>query len=158
MKICARSIMALSVIALSMLFTACGIDFEGSDNGKLDGFWHLEKVDTLATGGVTDYSQKRVFWGVQAKLISMYDTDVDSNHGFYTRFTQTSDSLFIHTLYKDNWHEDSGENGGDQPLTDYTPMRPYGINAMEDHFAKEKLSGSRMILKSKMLRLYFRKF
>ena len=56
MKICARSIMALSAIALSMLFTACGIDFEGSDNGKLDGFWHLEKVDTLATGGVTDYS------------------------------------------------------------------------------------------------------
>ena len=33
MKICARSIMALSAIALSMLFTACGIDFEGSDNG-----------------------------------------------------------------------------------------------------------------------------
>ena len=54
MKISARSIKALSAIAISMLLTACGIDFEGSDNGKLDGFWHLEKVDTLATGGVTD--------------------------------------------------------------------------------------------------------
>ena len=42
MKISARSIKALSAIAISMLLTACGIDFEGSDNGKLDGFWHLE--------------------------------------------------------------------------------------------------------------------
>ena len=149
---------AAAAVMAGLAFTACGVEFEGTDNGKLDGFWHLEQVDTLATGGVADYSGKRVFWGVQAKLISMYDTDTDSNHGYYTRFTQTADSLFIHTLYKDNWHEDSGEDGGDHLLTDYTPMRPYGINAMEDHFAKEKLGGSRMVLKSKTLRLHFRRF
>ena len=141
-----------------MVFSACGVDFETSGNGALDGFWHLEKIDTLATGGVTDYSRRHVFWGVQSRLVSMYDTDVDYNHGYYTRFVQTSDSLFIHTLYKDNWHQDSGDNGGDVPLDDYTPLRPFGINAMEEHFFKEKLTGGRMVLTSKTLRLHFRKF
>ena len=48
--------------------SACTI--ETSDNGDLDGYWHLEQVDTLATGGKLNLSKERVFWGVQHKLIS----------------------------------------------------------------------------------------
>lgn len=32
----------------SALLNSCEVD--SSDNGDLDGFWHLESVDTLATG------------------------------------------------------------------------------------------------------------
>lgn len=145
------------IAALStMLATAC--DIETSDNGDFDGFWHLERVDTLANGGTRDLKNNRVFWGVQAKLISVRDIDIDVNHGYYLRFRQTPDSIITHSPYKDNWHQDKGENGGDLPIADPALLAPYGINNIEEGFAKEKLKGGSMILRSKTLRLHFRKF
>ena len=45
-------------ILLSMvaLFSLSACEIETHDNDKLDGFWHLERVDTIATGGVCDMS------------------------------------------------------------------------------------------------------
>ena len=34
-----------------LVFTLSSCEIETSQNGDLDGFWHLEQVDTLATGG-----------------------------------------------------------------------------------------------------------
>ena len=79
-------------------------------------------------------------------------------HGYYLRFRQTGDSIITSTPYKDNWHEDKGENGGDHPIDDPTLLAPYGINNLEEGFAKEKLTGGRMVLRSKTLRLHFKKF
>lgn len=143
-----------SVFAL--IATSCQI--ETSDNGDFDGFWHMERIDTLATGGTLDLSNKRLFWGVQAKLISVRNIDVDSNHGYYLRFRQTADSIVTFSPYKDNWHQDSGDNGGDIPVVDPILLSPYGINNIEEGFIKERLNGSRMTLRSKTLRLHFRKF
>ncbi len=56
----------LATLATTLLLASCNV--ETSDNGPLDGFWHLERVDTLATGGTTDYSSGYVFWGVQKDL------------------------------------------------------------------------------------------
>ena len=36
---------------LTTALTLASCELETSDNGKFDGFWHLERVDTLATGG-----------------------------------------------------------------------------------------------------------
>ena len=33
---------------LSLTLGGCSIEM--SDNGELDGYWHLERVDTLSTG------------------------------------------------------------------------------------------------------------
>ena len=73
----------------SALLNSCEVD--SSDNGDLDGFWHLESVDTLATGGRCDYSNQRVFWGVQHKLLTVNNYKGGS---FNFRFSQTSDSLY----------------------------------------------------------------
>lgn len=146
---------AAATIATTML-AAC--DIETSDNGDFDGFWHLEQVDTLATGGRLDLSNRRVFWGVQAKLISARDVDVDGNHGYYLRFRQTHDSITTYSPYKDNWHQDKGDNGGDIPIVDPALLSPYGINNIEEGFLKERLKGGRMTLRSKTLRLHFKKF
>ena len=43
-------------------------------------------------------------------------------------------------------------------LTDVRPLRPLGINELDEHFLVERLSGSRMVLRGKMIRLHFRKF
>lgn len=57
----------LATLATPFLLASCNV--ETSDNGPLDGFWHLERVDTLATGGSTDYHKGYVFWGVQKDLM-----------------------------------------------------------------------------------------
>ncbi len=137
--------------------TSCTL--ESSDNGDFDGFWHLEQVDTLSTGGVRDLSGQRIFWGVQYKLISCRNLSSDGLHGYYFRFRQTGDSIILHTPYKDNWHQDQGEDGGDIPVTEMTDaIRGYGINHLEEGFYKERLKGDKMVLRSKSLRLYFKKF
>ena len=136
--------------------TSCTI--ETSDNGNFDGFWHLEQVDTLATGNTLDMSGKRVFWGVQYKLISVYDIDKEGTFGYYLRFTQTRDKIVIKSPYKNNWHQDNGDDGGDHPIDDPTLLAPYGINNLEEEFVKEKLNGGQMILRSKTLRLKFKRF
>ena len=143
---------------LTTALTLASCELETSDNGKFDGFWHLERVDTLATGGSLNLQQKRIFWGVQAKLISARDIDKDQNHGYYLRFRQTADSIITHTPYKDNWHQDKGDNGGDHPIDDPKLLAPYGINNLEEEFVKEKLDGGQMILRSKTLRLKFKRF
>ena len=35
----------------STLLLFCSCDIESSKNGDLDGFWHLERVDTISTSG-----------------------------------------------------------------------------------------------------------
>lgn len=40
---------ALSLAVMMLTLSSCEV--ETSQNGDLDGFWHLEQVDTLATGG-----------------------------------------------------------------------------------------------------------
>ena len=146
--------------AISLVLSSCTI--ETSDNGDLDGFWHLERVDTLATDNYLDLSRERVFWGVQHKLIScasITPTNMYSFRGYYFRFEQTGDSLILHSPYKNNWHQDHGENGGDIPATVVNDsIRSYGINNLREAFYKEKLKGDKMMLRSKMLRLYFTKF
>lgn len=146
-----------TILATIALTTLASCEIETSDNGDFDGFWHLERVDTLATGGTLDISKKRVFWGVQYKLISVYDIDKEGTFGYYLRFKQTRDQIVTHTPYKNNWHQDV-ENGGDHPIDDPTQLAPYGINNLEEEFVKEKLDGGQMILRSKTLRLKFKRF
>ncbi len=146
-----------TILATIALTTLASCEIETSDNGDFDGFWHLERVDTLATGGTLDLSKKRVFWGVHYKLISVYDIDKEGTFGYYLRFKQTSDQIVTHTPYKNNWHQDV-ENGGDHPIDDPTQLAPYGINNLEEEFVKEKLNGGQMILRSKTLRLKFKRF
>ena len=147
-----------TIIATLATVSLASCEIETSDNGDFDGFWHLERVDTLATGGTCDLSKKRVFWGVQYKLISVYDTDKEGTFGYYLRFTQTRDKIVTKSPYKNNWHQDNGEDGGDIPVDDPTQLAPYGINNLEEEFVKEKLNGGQMILRSKTLRLKFKRF
>lgn len=140
----------------ALMFSSCTL--ESSDNGDLDGFWHLESVDTLATGKAEDFSQHYVFWGVEHKLIAVKETDTNREK-FYFRFEQTGDSLKITQVYKNHWHQDQGEEGGDIPVDELSDdLQHYGINALPEGFKKEALSGSKMILKSKTVRLKFKKF
>lgn len=145
------------VLGLASGLASCTL--ESSDNGNLDGYWHLERIDTLATQGTLDLSKKKIFWGVQYKLVSCRYIMDDDTFSYYFRFRQTGDSLTLYSPYEDHWHQDNGDNGGDIPVYVINDLiRSFGINNLEEHFYKEKLKGDKMILTSKMLRLYFKKF
>lgn len=146
--------MMVAFVAISMFaFSSC--ELESSDNGKLDGFWHLESIDSLENDKTVDMSKLHVFWGIEYKLIAATQYDNNTERMFF-RFEQTSDSLKITQAFINHGHQD---NGGDIPLTEVTnDLRYYGINNLPEGFAKEALSGSKMILRSKTLRLKFKKF
>lgn len=146
--------MMVAFVAISMFaFSSC--ELESSDNGKLDGFWHLESIDSLENGKTVDMSKLHVFWGIEYKLIAATQYDNNTERMFF-RFEQTSDSLKITQAFINHGHQD---NGGDIPLTEVTnDLRYYGINNLPEGFAKEALSGSKVILRSKTLRLKFKKF
>lgn len=149
----------LATLATTLLLASCNV--EASDNGLLDGFWHLEQVDTLATGGTTDYSSGYVFWGVQKDLIYIKDSSNGSVGAYYLRFSHTQDSLHITKIYLDHGHEDNPnhEQGGDIPVEAIDRnLRFFGLNALPEHFKKEAINGNRMILSTKKLRLKFKKF
>lgn len=139
----------LSALALS----SCSIST--SDNGKLDGYWHLTGIDTLREGqGSTDLKQRRVYWAVQAKLLNVRDLGT-YQQGYLFRFSHVGDSLLLSEPYHDGGHEDTGS--GDTPVTDAAELSPFGINSLTEHFFVEQLSGSTMILRSQTLRLYFKR-
>ena len=146
------SLMVASTLSLS----SCSL--EHSDNGDLDGYWHLESIDTLANGHTADFSKEYVFWGIEYKLISTRVTNTNQER-LYLRFEQTSDSLKITQAYLDHGHQDNGEDGGDIPVDEVTDdLRFYGINHLPEGFYKEALDGNKLILRSKTLRLKFKKF
>ncbi len=148
----AKPIVFLVAVFMALCLVSC--DLETSDNGKLDGFWHLERIDTLATGGSLDTSGDKVFWAIQVSLLQLQG----GSGSFYFRFKQDSDSLTIFSPYTNEGHEETLGEGGNKPVSDPTVLRDYGIDALETHYKKEALDGSRMILRSRRLRLIFRKF
>ncbi len=141
----------LLLAACLVMAVSCGDLFETSGNGDLDGYWQLSQVDTLQNGASADMTGSKVFWAVQGKFLDIIDTH-RGNYGYMFRFQHTADSLLL---------SDARVNQRelfDSLLTDVSPLRPLGVNDLAEHFLVEQLTGSRMVLRGKVLRLHFRKF
>lgn len=138
---------AIATLALGTL-TACEI--ESHDNGKIDGFWHLERIDTLATGGTLDVSNEKLFWSVQVRLLEVSNRATGSKYIF--SFRQADGSLYLYDPLVSDRRE------GDPVVEDVKVLAPYGINSLEETFAVEAIDGKKMILRSETLRLNLKKF
>ena len=136
------------LFAAFLLLTSCEIEF--SNNGKLDGFWQLIAVDTLATQHTSDLKTSGRTWAFQGRLLEMRDT----KGGFsdlYFSFEHRGDSLFLDSPYL------SDRDVDDIKITDVNIVRPYGVNGLKEGFEIESLSNNKLILRSKTLRLMLRK-
>ncbi len=142
----------LLLVASLVMATSCGDLLETSGNGNLDGYWQLARVDTLATGSTADMTGSKVFWGVQGKFLNVIDTRLAPTYGYIFRFQHTADSLWLSDARVNN------REVSDSLLTDVSPLRPLGVNELAEHFLVEQLTGSRMVLRGKVVRLHFRKF
>ena len=136
-------------ILLTLTVTSfCSCHLEMSDNGDLDANWQLTEIDTIATGGVQQMKEAGTFWAFQFHMLQLRNgiSVVDM------RFKHESDSLFINDPYIDK------RESGDQKLEDVGILRPFGINALEEHFYIRALDSEKMILKGDKLELYFRNY
>ena len=136
------------LFAAFLLLTSCEIEF--SNNGKLDGFWQLIAVDTLATQHTSDLKTSGRTWAFQGRLLEMRDTK-GGYSDLYFSFVHRGDSLFLDSPYL------SDRDVDDIKITDVNIVRPYGVNGLKEGFEIESLSNNKLILRSKTLRLMLRK-
>ena len=136
------------LFAALLLLTSCEIEF--SNNGKLDGFWQLIAVDTLATQHTSDLKTSGRTWAFQGRLLEMRDTK-GGYSDLYFSFEHRGDSLFLDSPYL------SDRDVDDIKITDINIVRPYGVNGLKEGFEIESQSNNKLILRSKTLRLLFKK-
>jgi len=133
---------------LSLMFLY-GCELETTDNGDLDGYWHLEQVDSLAGQRSIDYGQSNIFWSIQFELLQLSNLE---------------DNTIIYKLVYDN-HQLTLANpcmfdraDGDTLVTNVEVLRQYGVNALQENFKVVTLESRTMVLESPVLRLHFRKY
>ena len=93
------------------------------------------------------------------RVITLIGSPAYENTG--TMVLGTAEGGYKVTLYMVNNLDDATlkDYGGDVLLTEMNDsLRSCGINHLNEHFAKEVMTGGKMQLKSKTLRLRFRKF
>lgn len=135
-------------ILLTAGFSSCTLEM--SENGHLDGFWNLKRIDTLSTMRSGDVEKERIYWSVQFNMIDVRFIDGRVKE-CVMKFEKSNDTLSINTpCYY--YHTQ-----GDSLITDVDALRPYGINSLDEKFKIEHLSSGHMTLKSEKLRLYFKK-
>jgi hypothetical protein len=138
----------LYIFSTLLLFYSC--DIESSKNGNLDGFWHLERVDTISTSGSLDLSQEKLFWAFQKDLLQLRGDEQE----FYLRFNH-------HDNYLDLSDPRLRDREKDDPAISSSTMYlilPYGINEEEESFQVVTLDNDNMVLRNQNLQLWFRKF
>ena len=136
------------IISVISLMTACHM--ESSENGHLDGFWHLVRVDTLSTGGTSDLHQDYFFWAFQFQLLSVRNTQ-KSPEEYFLRFQRQGDELVLSQPFQ------YVLQGKDAPVENIDLLRPFGINDQEERFHIVHLSSRRMTLKNHFLVLTMQK-
>ena len=141
------------IISVISLMTACHM--ESSENGHLDGFWHLVRVDTLSTDtlsivGTSDLSQDYFFWAFQFQLLSVRNTQ-KSPEEYFLRFQRQGDELVLSHPFQ------YVLQGKDAPVENIDLLRPFGINDQEERFRIVHLSSRRMMLQNKFLVLTMQK-
>ena len=138
------------LIIFLVLLLFCSCDLETSKNGDLDGFWHLERVDTLSTSGSLDLSQAKLFWAFQKDLLQLRGDEQE----FYLRFNHHDNQLDLSNPHlRDREKDDPAISSSTMYL-----IRPYGINEEEEYFQVINLDNDNMVLRNQDLQLWFRKF
>ena len=112
----------------------------------------LVQIDTLQTGGVKDTSKDLLFWSFQVNLMELSDQSYQTPI-YMARFNHDNGQLKVTQPCLYNRYE------GNEMLTEenVNAISQYGINALEETFQVEGLSGSRMTLSNGTLRLNFKK-
>ena len=132
------------IIATALVAGATSCDIEHIDNGKLDGLWKLQALDSLSNQVTVDMSRSNLSYAIQGNLLQLGRV--------YFRFDHQGDSLILHDPYVNSF--DVSET-----LIDISLVTTFGINNIpREAFYVDELSRSKMVLRSEFLRLHFEKY
>lgn len=141
---------------MATTLASCSLETDTvSGDGNIEGFWHLERIETLATDStsestVTDCSKMRLFWAIQHKLLQL--TDKDGNYKVLNcRFTVSGGQLTITEVYE------ASTERVDTPTDNVSLLAPYGITRLNPTFSYT-ISGSHLTLTDGNTRLYLKRF
>ena len=140
------------VYIIASILTIASCDIRTSDNGDLDGYWQLRRVDTLTTGGSCDMRDSLRFWSFQVHLLHVRDNRDISIHPVFMRFNISDEKMTLSNPIIDL------RDSSDLVLKDYEVLKRWGINDMPETMRIIKLNGSTMVLENRLLRLNFRKY
>ncbi|MDO5446549.1 MAG: lipocalin-like domain-containing protein [Prevotellaceae bacterium] len=138
----------LVLIAATAMIAAC--DIHTSDNGDLDGFWQMQRLERLNNCS-QDINPTPMYWSFECDMMEVRPND-KTQRGVFFRFDHSRDSLKIHTPLRDK------RSQGDIPITDAKELYEYGIFHLSENFVVEQLSSETMVLSSDSIRAYFRKY
>ena len=145
------NILSLVLPLLALLFVSCSLETD-NDAGKMEGMWHLVKIESITTIASEDLSEQVIFWSFQAKLLQM-DDKTGMHNSYLYRFRIGDNQLTLTSPYQ--YYRENG----DHPLTAYeSTLGLYGIKSLTPVFRIEKLDRRKMILNDDSVRLYFDKF
>ena len=120
---------------LALLFSSCSLETD-NDAGRLEGMWHLVRIDNLTAGTTEDLNSKQ-----RTRQIVIPPRSIDGD-----RLTLSSPYLY-------------DRENGDRPLSAYEPaLAFFGIRTLVPAFRIEQVRKGRMILNDGSARLYFDKF
>ena len=145
------NILSLVLPLLALLFVSCSLETD-NNAGKMEGMWHLVKIESITTVASEDLSEQVIFWSFQAKLLQM-DDKTGMHNSYLYRFRIGDNQLTLTSPYQYD------RENGDHPLTAYeSTLGLYGIKSLTPVFRIEKLDRRKMILNDGAVRLYFDKF
>lgn len=139
-----------SLITILFALASCGDLLEHSQNGKLDGYWKLTNIDTLATGGQKNVSEQSLFMAVQGKIMMLNNRDNGAE--FIFQFNHSNGHLKIFDARQSN------RGKGDPLQTDPEGLRPFGFNNLEEDFTVDEFTSGKLVINDGTLRLHFIKF
>ncbi len=150
-KLRLTAILPAILLSLSLsLFSSC--ELETSDNGDLDGMWHLMQVDTISTGGINDVVPQRIYWSFQVRLANLRSL-VDGPDVF-CRFERNENLLRLHSFYFND------RPGGDPALDEATAvvLKKVMVDSLTQTYRIDNLDASTMVLSTNTLKLRFVKY
>lgn len=135
---------------LLMAFPSCD-GFEISDNGDLDGMWHLIEVDSLVNDVRVDYLHEGIYWSIQDNLLCAEDKSKRYETCIF-HFVHNENTLTIKDPHYDNRVE------CDPQVEDLQKIAPFGINKIVEEYKVETLTKKHLVIKNQTLKLSFKKY
>lgn len=148
-----KRIKILSIVLplLALLLSSCSLETD-NDADRMEGMWHLVKIESTTGVASEDLSEQVIFWSFQAKLLQMEDKTGNHNSYLY-RFRIDNDQLTLTSPYQFD------RENGDRPLSAYeSTLALYGIKSLTPVFRIEELDRRKMVLNDGSVRLCFDKF
>lgn len=143
------------LMAAAFTLSSCSLETDTvSGDGNMEGMWHLESIEYLATDEngsdvIDDFSGERVFWSFQHDLLKLKDYD-GGRKEMFCRFDIADGKLTLHDFYINSRDHDN-------ITTDMSILEPYGITSLTQTFSYN-IDGSHLTLKDGTKTMRFKRF